>query len=58
MKAGSYGGKLLGAGGGGVLCFIVPPDRQNDVKKALQSLIHIPIKFSYAGSEIIIRNGD
>ena len=57
MRAGAYGGKLLGAGGGGVLCFIVPPERQDEVKTALQSLIYIPAKFSYQGSELIINNG-
>ena len=58
MKAGALGGKLLGAGGGGFLCFIVEPDRQVEVKEALKDLLNVPVKFSYKGSEVIVNNGN
>lgn len=35
MKAGALGGKLLGAGGGGFLVFYVEPDKQDNVKNAM-----------------------
>lgn len=35
MHAGALGGKLCGAGGGGFLLFIVPPDRQEAVRRAV-----------------------
>jgi len=34
-NAGALGGKLMGAGGGGFMLFIVPPERQKEVSKAL-----------------------
>lgn len=33
--AGALGGKLMGAGGGGFMLFIVPPERQKEVSSAL-----------------------
>ncbi len=51
--AGATGGKLLGAGGGGFILFVVPPERQPDVREALKGLLHVPIKFETAGSQVI-----
>lgn len=53
ISAGAYGGKLSGAGAGGFLSFIVPIDRQNDVKNALSDLEELPFKISNTGSSII-----
>lgn len=53
MKAGALGGKLLGAGGGGFILFYVPPDRQKDVKKALDDLLCIPFEFENSGSRVV-----
>lgn len=52
-EAGALGGKLLGAGGGGFFLAFVPPDRQEDVRNALDTLIHVPFQFEYGGSQII-----
>jgi len=52
-EAGAVGGKLTGAGGGGMLLFYVPAERQNDVKNALSELLLIPIKFETAGCQVI-----
>lgn len=35
LKAGAWGGKLCGAGGGGFLLFMAPPDRHDDIRRAL-----------------------
>ena len=52
IKAGAIGGKLLGAGGGGFILFLVEPDKQQAVKDAL-GLYHVPFKFENEGSQII-----
>jgi D-glycero-alpha-D-manno-heptose-7-phosphate kinase len=33
--AGAWGGKVCGAGGGGCIVFLIPPDRRDDVRRAL-----------------------
>ena len=52
-RAGATGGKLLGAGGGGFLAFVVPPDRQDEVRQALSQLKHVPVQFEQEGSRIV-----
>lgn len=52
-KSGAIGGKLLGAGGGGFILFLVPPERQATIKERLKPLIHVPVQFENAGSRII-----
>ena len=52
-KAGAYGGKLLGAGGGGFLLFFARPEDHAAIKKKLNDLLHVPFKFEPAGSSII-----
>lgn len=55
IKAGAIGGKLLGAGGGGFILFVVEPDKQESVRRALR-LYHVPFKFDYNGSQVIYDN--
>jgi len=52
-KAGSLGGKMLGAGGGGFMLFFVPPEKQANVKRALKKLINVPFRFEFMGSQIV-----
>lgn len=54
VKNGAVGGKLLGAGGGGFMLFYVEPENQDRVKKALQDYLHVPFRFDFSGSEIIV----
>lgn len=51
--AGSLGGKLLGAGGGGFVLLFVEPDKQKQVRQALNPLLEIPFKFETQGTQII-----
>jgi D-glycero-alpha-D-manno-heptose-7-phosphate kinase len=51
--AGALGGKLIGAGGGGFLLLFVPPEGRAAVRKALDTLIHVPFRFESSGSQII-----
>ena len=56
IKAGAYGGKLMGAGGGGFFMFLAPPDSHQKIKNALKQInVWIPFKFDYEGSKIIMR---
>jgi D-glycero-alpha-D-manno-heptose-7-phosphate kinase len=38
VEAGAWGGKACGAGGGGCVVFLSPPDRTGDVRRALSQL--------------------
>jgi len=52
LKAGAFGGKVLGAGGGGFLLLYCPKEKQSQVKEALNLR---PLEFSFEpeGSKII-----
>lgn len=53
LAAGAEGGKLLGAGGGGFLMFIAPPERHDAVRASLGGLRETPFGFASHGSRII-----
>lgn len=53
IRAGAIGGKLTGAGGGGFMLLFVPPSRQSQVREQLNTLIYVPFKFEFSGSQII-----
>ena len=53
IKNGAEGGKLLGAGGGGFILFLVAPEKQPGVKAGLKHLLHVPFEFDDMGSQII-----
>ncbi len=66
MEGGAWGGKILGAGGGGCLLFLVAPEKKGAVRAALLAQAkeknltefrEIPIKFAQSGTEILY-NGD
>ena len=50
---GATGGKLLGAGGGGFLMLLAPPDRHEAICRALGSLRRVEMPFTRDGSKII-----
>jgi D-glycero-alpha-D-manno-heptose-7-phosphate kinase len=55
--AGAEGGKLLGAGGGGFLLFIVEPERREAVRRALDGLEEVPISYEVHGSRVLSPTG-
>jgi D-glycero-alpha-D-manno-heptose-7-phosphate kinase len=57
MKNGAYGGKVLGAGGGGFILFIADPSNHNKITQALANLINVPIEIDFNGSSIIYSSG-
>jgi D-glycero-alpha-D-manno-heptose-7-phosphate kinase len=56
--AGAIGGKLLGAGGGGFMIFIVDPEKREQVRERLKKLIHVTIGFDNDGSKIVLYQPD
>lgn len=54
MKSGAYGGKVLGAGGGGFCLFCVEPWLKEKLIRDLHPLIHVPFKFEPEGSRIAL----
>ena len=53
IDAGAEGGKLLGAGGGGFLMFLAPPERHDSIRHALRSMRETRFQFAPQGSSII-----
>lgn len=65
LKAGAWGGKVLGAGGGGCLLFLAPPEKHDEVRKTMQIMAtqnqlaefkEIPVKFINSGTDIMLNN--
>lgn len=53
VRAGAYGGKISGAGGGGFFMLLADPSRQDAVRSALGNFLEVKFKFEDAGSSII-----
>lgn len=52
-RAGAIGGKLLGAGGGGFLLFVVPDNKRADVANALGELKEVSFAFDHIGTSLL-----
>jgi D-glycero-alpha-D-manno-heptose-7-phosphate kinase len=52
---GAWGGKLCGAGGGGFLLFLAPPERHQAIVQAL-GLRHVPIRVGVPGSQVVYQS--
>lgn len=53
LVAGALGGKLLGAGGGGHMLLMIPPDLKTTVRRALSEYNLMDVHFDYEGAKII-----
>ncbi|MGA1398422.1 MAG: GHMP kinase, partial [Schleiferiaceae bacterium] len=53
LAAGALGGKLLGAGGGGFMLFVVRPEDRAALDSALSDLRPFPFSWDFEGSRII-----
>lgn len=58
MAGGAYGGKVLGAGGGGFMLFVVPEAYRQSVKDRLQTLINVRFRFETSGSKVLYAERD
>ena len=65
LDVGAWGGKVLGAGGGGCLMILAPEDKHNNIRKRMieyanstnrEGFREIPIRFSEAGAGILFSN--
>ncbi len=56
IQNGAYGGKILGAGGGGFLLFIVPEHKKNSLREALKTFLEIEFSFENEGSKVIFNS--
>jgi D-glycero-alpha-D-manno-heptose-7-phosphate kinase len=57
-RAGAIGGKLLGAGGGGFMMFLVERDKRQQVRERLADLIYVPVDIDFDGSKIVLYQPD
>ena len=58
LSAGAYGGKLLGAGGGGFMLFLAPPEAQQKIREQLKSIIQVDIEIGAGGSRVVVYEPD
>ena len=58
IQNGAYGGKILGAGGGGFILFCAPPQTHSKIIQALPSCINIDFAFEQKGTRIVIERGN
>jgi D-glycero-alpha-D-manno-heptose-7-phosphate kinase len=54
LAAGATGVKLTGAGGGGFLLVISPPEHQRAVRQSLTPLKELPVKLDRLGSRVVL----
>ena len=52
ISEGAWGGKLLGAGGGGFFLFIADPKNHDNIERKVNGWRRVPIKFEYLGSQV------
>lgn len=65
LKAGAWGGKILGAGGGGSLFFLAPPDKHDQIAVKLKTVAkkynmtefgYLPVKLAQGGVEVLFKD--
>ena len=54
--AGAYGGKIIGAGGGGFILMMGPPEQRVAIDEAVGGLRSFPLKLESSGSHIVYVN--
>jgi len=52
-EAGAYGGKITGAGGGGFLLLLHPPERSRQIAEALSPMRRLAVRLTPEGSRIL-----
>lgn len=57
-RMGAYGGKLLGAGGGGFLLLFSDPACQAQIREALAGFLYVPVALEFTGTQIILYQPD
>lgn len=57
-NSGAIGGKILGAGNGGFLMFLVPEDKKDAVRNSLKELREVDIKLDSTGTQQVLNDND
>lgn len=52
-RNGAWGGKLLGAGGGGFMLFFAPPEKHEQLRRAFAKLPELPVELDDHGAKVI-----
>lgn len=55
-NCGAYGGKLLGAGGGGFVLVFAAPDRHPQIRAALGNFLECPFRIEFDGAQVVHRS--
>ena len=58
LAGGAYGGKLLGAGGGGFMLFVAPDGKKERVLASLKGLVDVQFRFETGGSKVLYAERD
>jgi D-glycero-alpha-D-manno-heptose-7-phosphate kinase len=53
LRGGALGGKIAGAGGGGFLFLIVPPDRHDVVRQSLAGMVDVGVNYEPRGARLL-----
>jgi len=53
LKVGALGGKVIGAGSGGFMIFLINPEYKKVLIEKLSHFYHVPVNFETLGSQII-----
>lgn len=53
LETGAYGAKLLGAGAGGFMLFVAPPEKHRSIQVALGEKMFVPFRFESTGSTVV-----
>jgi len=56
LDNGAWGGKITGAGGGGCMLLMAPPEKHKNILKVLPGLQNIDFRFEFEGSRVIFNN--
>ena len=54
MDSGAYGGKLCGAGGGGFLLFVAPPEKHATIRRNLSHMRELRVQYEPVGARVIL----
>jgi D-glycero-alpha-D-manno-heptose-7-phosphate kinase len=58
LRAGAFGGKLLGAGKGGFLLFIAKPEDHCRIESALPQMLPLKVGINAPGARVVFAQGD
>lgn len=56
LRNGAHGGKLCGAGGGGFLLFVAPPQSHDRIRQGLSHLRELRVRYEPIGARVILPN--